>query len=313
MSTTNSYFDDLKDLSVEDILTSSELIEGAVNELLEGEQAYELIFDPFNTGGKLTVGYNLDSAPGLDEEAQTIAEFAEIPVGDPSRGERRYTDLLPAGIGVRVSYAQRNFTSGAAVQRELLGRAAEIRRKNGRDALAAFAAVDDQVEELPVAAKWNTADAKAMDDLYAADDLLAGAVDHAGRRFGYAGRYVWANRRTINALKRNKQVTDLYVGDMAHADPRFTPIGRQPVIGEQFELVVDDGMEDGVAYVMSETPTGGLGTRFEAEPPRFSDWYEEGGQSGLGGPRLTWRSDYVHFRSLEVRAPKALVKITGAI
>ncbi|MCP6380168.1 hypothetical protein NL466_31190, partial [Klebsiella pneumoniae] len=76
--------------------------------------------------------------------------------------------------------------------RELLGRAAEIRRKNGRDALAAFAAVDDQVEELPVAAKWNTADAKAMDDLYAADDLLAGAVDHEGRRFGYAGRYVWA-------------------------------------------------------------------------------------------------------------------------
>ena len=72
-------------------------------------------------------------------------------------------------------------------------------------------------------------------------------------------------------------------------------------------------MEDGVAYVMSETPTGGLGTRFEAEPPRFSDWYEEGGQSGMGGPRLTWRSDYVHFRSLVVRAPKALVKITGAI
>lgn len=192
MSTTNSYFDDLKDLSVEDILTSSELIEGAVNELLEGEQAYELIFDPYNTDGKLTVGYNLDSAPGLDEEAQTIAEFAEIPVGDPSRGERRFTDLLPTGIGVRVSYSQRNFTSGAAVQRELLGRAAEIRRKNGRDALAAFAAVDDQVEELPVAAKWNTADAKAMDDLYAADDLLAGAVDQEGRRFGYAGRYIWA-------------------------------------------------------------------------------------------------------------------------
>lgn len=230
MSTNNSYFDDLKYLSVEDILTSSELIEGAVNELLEGEQAYELIFDPYNTDGKLTVGYNLDSAPGLDEEAQTIAEFGEIPVGDPSRGERRFTDLLPVGIGVRVSYGQRNFTSGAAVQRELLGRAAEIRRKNGRDALAAFAAVDDQVEELPVAAKWNTADAKAMDDLYAADDLLAGAVDHEGRRFGYAGRYIWANRRTINALKRNKQVTDLYVGDMAHADPRFTPIGRQRAV-----------------------------------------------------------------------------------
>lgn len=312
MSVTNSYFDDLKDLSVEDILTSSELLEGAISELLEGEQSYNLIFDPFNVD-QLTVGYNLDSAPGLDEEVQTVAEFAEIPVGDPARGERRFVDLLPSGIGVRVSYGQRNYTSGSAVQRELLGRAAEIRRKNGKDALAAIAAVGDQVEELPVAAKWNTADAKAMDDLYAADDLLAGAVDENGRRFGYAGKYVWGNRRTINALKRNKQVTGMYIGDMAHADPRFTPIGQQPLIGEQFYLVVDEGMADGEAYVISETLTGGIGTRFQTGEPMFSDWYEEGGQSGLGGPRLTWRSDYVHFRALAVRAPKAIVKLTGAI
>lgn len=314
MSVTNSYFDDLKDLSVKDILTSSELIEGAINELLEGEQAYNLIFDPFDTEGQLTVGYELDTAPGLDEEVQTIAEFGEIPVGDPNRGERRFTDLLPSGIGVRVSYAQRNFTSGSAVQRELLGRASEIRHKNGKDALAAIAAVDDMIEELPVAQKWNTADAKAMDDLYAADDLLAGAVDDVtGNRFSYSGKWVWANRRTINALKRNKQVTEMYVGDMAHADPRFTPLGEQPIIGEQFLLVVDEGMPDGVAYVISETRTGGLGTRFEAEEAKFSDWYEEGGQSGMGGPRMSWRSDYVHFRSLVVRAPKAIVKITGAI
>lgn len=312
MSVTNSYFDDLKDLSVDDILTSSELIEGAINELLEGTQAYNLIFDPFNVD-QLTKGYNLDTAPGLDEEVQTVAEFAEIPVGDPARGERRFVDLLPSGIGVRVSYKQRKFGTGSVVQREVLGRAAEIRRKNGRDALAAINAVSDQIEELPVAQKWNLADAAAMDDLYAADDLLAGAVDENGRRFGYSGKWVWANRRTINALKRNKQVTDLYVGDMAHADPRFTPLGQQPLIGEQFNLVVDEGMADGDAYVISETLTGGIGTRFQTGDPLFSDWYEEGGQSGLGGPRMTWRSDYVHFRALAVRAPKAIVKITGAI
>lgn len=310
MTTANSYFDDIADLSVSDILSSTELLEAAAAELLEGKQAYDLLFDPFNVD-KLTVGYHLDSAPGLDEEVRDVPEFGEIPVGDPDRGPRRYTDLNTAGIGLRVSLQQRQFGTGSEIQRELLGRTEEVNRHNGKVALAAIKAED--IEELPVAAKWNTADAKAMDDLYAADDLLAGAVDDNGNRFGYTGKYVWGNRRTLNALKRNKQITDMYTGDMAHADPRFTPIGQQPVIGEQFYLVPDEGMADGEVYVISETLHGGVGTRFQTGEPTFTDWYEEGGQSGIGGPRLTWRSDYVHFRSLVVRAPKAIVKLTGAI
>ena len=154
MSTSNSYFDDLADLSVKDILTSSELIEAAITELMEGEQFYDLLFDPFNVG-ELTVGYNLDTAAGLEEEVQKVAEFAEIPVGDPLRGERRYTDLTPVGIGLRVSYQQRNFGTGSAVQRELVGRAAEIRRRNGREAIAALAGAN--VEEIPLRLRpWMT-------------------------------------------------------------------------------------------------------------------------------------------------------------
>lgn len=310
MTTSNSYFDDLADLSVVDIMTSSELLEGAAAELMEGENAYDLLFDPFNVD-RLTVGYHLDTAPGLEEEVQDIAEFSEIPVGDPNRGEKRYADLTPVGIGLRLSYQQRRFGTGAEVQRELIGRMAEVRRKDGKAALAALAAED--IQELPVAVKWNTADAKAMDDLYAADDLLASAVDDAGNRFGYAGKWVWGNRKTLNALKRNKQVTDMYTGDMAHADPRFTALSSQPVIAEQFLPVPDEGMKDGDLYVISETLTGGIGTRFQTGEPEFTDWYEEGGQSGIGGPRLSWRSDYVHFRSLAVRAPKAIIKVTGTI
>lgn len=310
MSTTNSYFDDIADLSVKDVMASTELLEAATAELMEGKQAFDLLFDPFNVD-QLTVGYHLDSAPGLDEQVRDVPEFGEIPVGDPDRGAKRYTDLNTAGIGLRISLQQRQYGTGSEIQRELLGRVAEVNRHNGKVALAAIAAED--IEELPVAAKWNTADAKAMDDLYAADDLLAGAVDDNGNRFGYTGKYVWGNRRTLNALKRNKQVTDMYTGDMAHADPRFTPMGQQPVIGEQFYLVPDEGMEDGDVLVISETLSGGVGTRFQTGEPTFTDWYEEGGQSGIGGPRLTWRSDYVHFRSLVLRAPKAIVKLTGAI
>lgn len=311
MTVENSYYDSLADLSVDDIMSSTELLDAAIAEISEGKQAYDLLFDPFNTNGKLTVSYYLDSAPSLDEKVQAVAEFGEIPVGDPVRGKKRHLDLDTVGVGIRVSLQQRKFGSGADIQRELAGRESEINRANGRAALAAIQAED--IEELPVAVKWNTGDAKAMDDLYAADDLLAGATDDNGKLFNYSGRYVWGNRRTLNALKRNKQVTDMYTGDMAHADPRFTALADQPVIAEQFLLVVDPGMADGEVYIISETNHGGIGSRFEAAAPMFSDWYEEGGASGLGGPRLSWRSDYVDFRGFGIRAPKAIVKLTGAI
>lgn len=310
MTVENSYFDSLADLSAEDIFSSTEILEAAAEELMAGEQVYELLFTPHNVNS-LSIKYNLDTAPGLDEELQKVAEFSEIPVGDPSRGEVRHADLEPWGVGLRMSYQQRQFGTGADVQRELLGRVAEVRRGNSKAALAAIAA--EEIEELPVAVKWNTADGKAMDDVYAADDLLAGAVDANGNPFGYSGKYVWGNRKTLNAFKRNKQVSEFYTGDMAHADPRFTPIGQQPVIAEQFFLVVDPAMADGELYVIAESLTGGIGTRFQTGEPIFTDWYEEGGQSGIGGPRLTWRSDYVHTRALALRAPKAIVKITGAI
>ena len=46
MSVNNSYFDAIADLSVEDVLSSSELILAASQELLAGTQAYDLLFNP---------------------------------------------------------------------------------------------------------------------------------------------------------------------------------------------------------------------------------------------------------------------------
>ncbi|WP_165164916.1 hypothetical protein [Corynebacterium qintianiae] len=310
MATNNSYFDALEVLSAEDILASSELLQAAAEEQLAGTQAYDLLFTPHNVNN-LTVGYNLDAAPGLDEAVQRVPEFNEIPVGDPHAGERKYADLAKMAIGLRVSYEQRNFGTGADIQRELIGRIAEIRRANSDAAVAALEAAS--IEELPAAATWNTEGAAAVDDLFAADDLLAGATDANGNLFNYSAGYVWANRKTLNALKRNKQTTDLYTGDMAHANPLFAGIEQQPLIAEQFQLVADQALPDGVAYVFAASEYGSIGTRFQTGDPIFTDWYEEHGQSGYGGSTMSWRSDWVHWRDLAVRAPKGAVKITGAI
>lgn len=310
MTVGNSYFDDLADLSVDEIMAESDLLEAVAEEKLPGTQAYDLLFTP-QQHDSLVVGYELDYAPGLDEKVQKVAEFGEIPVGDPEKAEKKYADLDKFAVGLRVSHEQRTYGSGAVIQRELLGRLAEIRRANS---LAAVTALEDaNIETFAAPAKWNTADALAMDDIYAADDLLAGAKDVRGNLFNYSGRYIWGNRRSLNALKRNKQVAEHYVGDMAHANPLFADIANQPLIGEQFELIMDQALEDGVVFVFADNTAGSVGTLFQTGEPVFTDWYAERGDSELGGSTMSWRSDWVHFRHLAVRAPKSIVKITGVI
>ncbi|WP_018024091.1 hypothetical protein [Corynebacterium ulceribovis] len=312
MSVENSVFDSLADLTVSDILTSSELLEAAAAEQLIGTQAYDLLFSPEDVDS-MAVAYNLDVAPALDEAVQQVAEFGEIPVGDPSRGPRKTAELSKLALGLRVSWEQRNIgaASGTVIQRELVSRLAEIRRRNSADAVAALEAAG--IEELTVDAKWTDEAAKAADDLFAADDLLASAVDANGNKFNYSAGFVWGNRRTLNGLKRNDQVVKMYTGDMASKNPLFADVANQPLIAEQFQLVADQALPDGVVYVFAGEEYGKVGTRFQIGGPRFTDWYSERGQSELGGATMAFRSDYVHFRHLAVRAPKAIVKLVGAI
>ena len=81
MSTSNSYFDDLADLSVKDILTSSELIEAAITELMEGEQFYDLLFDPLTF--TIATGNEDDRKLALwtlDAIEEIRAEFPELQI-----------------------------------------------------------------------------------------------------------------------------------------------------------------------------------------------------------------------------------------
>lgn len=308
----NSYYDALAVLPAEDILSSSELLTGAANELLERKQPYELMFRKDNVDG-LVVAYHTDVAPALDERIEKVAEYGEIPVGDPAgERKRKFAELDKFAVGLRVSYEQRKFSpTGHDIQRELDARVAEIRRLNSDAAVGALAAAD--VETLPINTKWNLAGADPVADLWAADDLLAGAEDEAGNRFHYSAGFVWANLKTLSALKRHKSVRDLYTGDMAHANPIFAGIGEQPLIAGQFKLVADQAIPDGEVYVFADSTGPAIGTLYQTGDPQFTDWYSEKGDSRLGGATMSWRSDWVHFRAMAVRAPKAVVKLTGAI
>lgn len=302
----NSAFDTIGELPVAEILEAPELFEEAVNELIEGEQAYKTLFRQYSTDDSV-VKYTYDTAPELDDKVKVTAEFEEIPVSDPvGDKDEKFKSIDKYTIGIRISEEQKRRNKRNEVQKEIIARARTIMISNGEAALAALA--EAPVEEFPVAIPWDNPDADIREDIGLVTDLILGATDINGRRFNYQPSIIWANPVTLNRLKRNKTIKSDFIGDMASENPLFKRIAKQPLLGDYLQMVPDLAMPDGEAYIAVEQEVG-----YEAQngPAETTPFYEEGGQSGIGGPTMSHRSDYVHFRGMYVPAPKAIVKLTG--
>lgn len=302
----NSAYDALAELSVNELIEAPELFERALEELLEGEQAYNMLFSKENTD-QMAVKYTEEDAPLLDSGLQKVAEFAEIPVADPTAAKvEKFAAIEDYALGIRISEKQRVKNLNNQVQRELVARARTIRRDNG---LAAMAALKEAgIAEMPVAVAWDKPDADIREDIGLATDLIMSATDSKGRQYGYEPNVLWANPVTINRAKRNKTVKSDFIGDMASENPLFKKVGQNPLIGGYLQVVPDMSVPIGEAYIAVEQ---GVGVEAQDGAPKTTPFYEEGGQSGIGGPRMTWRSDYVHSRALFVPSTKAIVRLTG--
>lgn len=302
----NSAYDALAELSVAELLEAPELFEKALEEQLEGEQAYKMLFRT-ETVTEEVVKFTEEEAPLLDMGLQRVAEFAEIPVADPVRArEEKFAALEDYAIGLRISNKQRLRNRNGEVQREIVARARTIRADNGRAALAALA--EAKIAEFPVDTAWDNPDADIREHIGLATDLIMSATDRNGRQYGYEPTVIWANPVTINRAKRNKTVKSDFVGDMAEQNPLFKKVGQNPLIGGYLQVVPDMTVPMDQAYIAVEQ---GIGVEAQTAPPTTTPFYEEGGQSGIGGPRMTWRSDYVHTRGMYVPSPKAIVRLTG--
>ena len=113
----NSAYDALAELSVQELIEVPELFERALAELLEGEQAYKMLFKQENTTEEV-VAYTEEDAPVLDTGLQAVAEFAEIPVADPVRERvKKFAALEDYAVGIRISEKQRRKNRNGEVQR----------------------------------------------------------------------------------------------------------------------------------------------------------------------------------------------------
>lgn len=303
----NSGFDLLDGLTVDEALSDPHFIPELLLEELNGEEVQKVFFRDITVNSDV-VGFRESLPQYLDEDVQRVAEYGEIPVGDPVGGELKTKAIEKLGIGIRVSWEQRKDNNMDAVIRELRARKNTIIRSQVRDAIAAFD--EAGLEELAVATAWDQQGSDPASDFLDAMELVMGAETEDGRYYEYTPNVLMINPVTLNLLKRNEQVQNLYIGNMASENPLFKGISAEPLIFGDVQVVKSHFVPKGSAYLGQEQTPGFMAQR---EAPQVTDFYAERGESRLGGSNMSYRSDYAHRRAFAIDAPKSVVKLTGLV
>lgn len=321
MAEITSAYEAIGELGWDDLVDSPDLLHDAVEERLQLSRVSDLMFEEELSEG-LTVGYRTDLPSGDEETVEQRAEYGEIPVADPEKGREFLAKLDSIARGMRISYEQTKLNSGKHVQREVRHMSNSVAIKDTRSAMRAIEArinmtgLDpvDQVEVLASEGKWADPNFNPLDPVWAASDLILGA-EYEGVSYGYRATAIWGNPVDLSVLKRHGKVKDLYVGDMASSNPLFAGIEEEPLIAGQFQLVPDQTVERGTIYVFQDAASlgGAIGSKFTWDDgqPLVTGWYPERGDSPRGGANMAWRSDYSEWNHMGLRAPKAIVKVTG--
>ena len=325
--TITSAYDAIGVLSYADLMSDggSALSREAFLERATGAQIHRLVFGTPEKIPSMLVETSIRRPIGDANVVERTAEFAEIPVIDPTSGEPAIKRLDKHTVGVRVSWEQHSLNSGRAVQREIDHLHESVNRWHISamlDALAEAASdsvpLEDRIEELPVEEEWAYDSSTPMRDLLNAQSLIMGA-NYEGVSYGYRPSVLLAHPLTATHLAMHPSLQAYYKGDMAGSNPYFSGVADNPKIGA-LQLATDFNLPEGEAYVLQGAevaPVGrewlydGLDGNLGELPGRLTDWYEENGQSGIGGSTMSYRADYVNFGAKAITDPKAIVKLTG--
>lgn len=308
MAVINSAFDVLDDLTVEEALSNPHYLPQKVLEEIDGREVQKLFFRDITTPSNV-IGWKDRAVPGLEDGVQNVAEFGVIPVSDPTDGAKtHYKSLNKKGIGIRVSYEQIKDNDTDAVKRELVARKNEILRANVAEALAALREAD--IQEHTAQSAWDQQGSDPARDVLDAIDIILGAEDDNGHYFEYQPNVIWINPLTLNILKSNEKVQQLYIGDMASENPYFKGVSEQPQIFGGLDVAASFYVPKGKAYIGVQREAGFMAQR---EPQQITEFYAERGESKLLGATMSQRSDYVHRRVFGIDAPKSVVKLSGLV
>lgn len=262
----------------------------------------------FRNGGSNdgVVAYREAASPYLNDDAENVAEFAEIPVSDLNRGKLNKIVGAKEALAIRVSWEMRRFNKIDMLTKQTTA-LQNTMVKNGVEAsLKAFDAAD--VQQLAVASDWESADADPMRDIRQAKRLISTAKspDDEQALMGYKPDIIVLNDATLDLALFSENVQKFYNGNAAIENPIYQ--GIQPATLAGLRVVTSPWIPEGDVMIME---SGVAGFVSEAQPLTLTQLYSEGGEQTYGGPNQSWRVDAFRHRVLAVDNPLAVVKLTG--
>ena len=301
---TSAYGHDM--LTVEQVVADPTWLAERTLENLDGAFLEEALFRNGGTNDGV-VAYREAASPFLNDDAEEVAEFAEIPISNPNIGKARSLVGVKTALGIRVSREMRreNKIDQVSLQQTALQ---NTMMKNGVEAtLAAFRNAD--VSELAVTGSWEQSDNDPLRDILNAKRMVNSAKpEGAGKneKFGYSANAIIASESALDLLIWNERVQRLYNGNAAIENPIYK--GITPGVLSGLRVITSPFLADDELYIMQ---TGVAGFISDTDPLTVTPLYSESGENGYGGSRQSWRMDAFRKRIIAVDNPKSVVKVTG--
>lgn len=295
---------DQKLITVDEMMADPTFIPQRLVENLDNAFVEDLFFRQ-GENNKGVIAFREQAGQFLADDAEEIAEYGEIPVSHPELGDLRAAFGIKTGEAIRVSWEQRNENKIDVVQQNL----AALQKTVVRHGVNAVKAALDAggVQTLTAAAGWATAGADPVTDMFDAIEMIQGATDAEGRIHDYDPNTVLLHPQTLTKLLRNENIQKYYIGNAALDNPVFRGLRETTLFG-QLQVATSRLIPADELYVFEQ---GAAGFKSDTMPLTATPMYSEGGDSPIGGPTMSWRSDLVRKRAIGVDNPKSVVKISG--
>lgn len=304
-----SAFDTGQPITVDQLMHDPTEIPTRVVNMIKDAQLADYLFrkGPDNMG---SVMWRDPASMFLEDDAENIAEFGEIPVSSPELGGMHTAVASTYGTAIKISHNMRlqnridqvQLASGAAVNTMI--------RHNVRAVMKAFASANVPTQQ--VSTKWDAANSNPMTDV--ADAIMKiqrakpdDAVDE-GMKYGYNPDLFVASSATLTLLQTHEKIQRFFRGDIAHENPVYR--GMTEFRLGKLDFVESQWLPDGEAYILER---GTAGFYSDTEGLTQTPLYEVGGQSGYGGPTRTWRADFWRQTVYACDNPKAVVHLKGIV
>lgn len=294
-------------LTVDAMVKDPTYIQERILEDLDKAFLEEALFRNAGTNDGI-VAYSEAVAPFLNDDAEVVAEYAEIPLSNMDSGKVKSLIGHKTALGVSVSLEQRRFNKLDKVVQQVNALKNTMVRTSVRASLAAFA--NAEIPTLNVGTKWEEPTANPLGDIRAAKRMISQAKPETDDQalFGYKPDTLVIAESTLEAALEHEATQKFFIGNMAAENPIFK--GITPGILSQLRIVTSSWLEEDEIYVM-EAQTAGFYS--DSIPLTVSELYSPHGDNGYGGATQSWRVDAFRTRIIAVDNPKAVVKVEGAL